>query len=583
MRYIQCTTLSLCFLLILNACEPITSEKHYLESTWKLAYDPDRVGLREGWFDNDHDRSNWEQTEVPGHWADAAYDGFAWYATEIQAKNIPSGYNLALVFESIDDNAVIWLDGRLFGKQMGYNIKFYLDIGDKLSDGKGHQLVLRIEDTGGPGGIDQPVYLQPYLNEIDLLRNEASKQKAPKSPDWVQNANIYEIFVRSHSNNRNFKAIEQDLERIQALGIDLIWLMPIHPIGVKNHKGTVGSPYAVQNYYEVNPRFGTLDDFKSLVTAVHARGMHIILDMVVNHTAWDNPLIVEHPEWYTQNEAGDIVAPNADWWDTADLNYESPELRAWMLEMLVWWQKETNIDGFRFDVAELVPNDFWASAKAACQTINPDVFFLAEGAVPDLHLNGHDMTYSWNMWSGITQLAMGTADPSEVKRSYELEQYQYPQGSLRMRFTENHDKTRSHALIPDDDLNLTAWAFIALMKGNPLIYAGQEIGADVNIDILLDQRIAWSKADRSLEKTMGEILNFRKIWIKPDSPFEIIIADNDRNIMAYKHGSLLAFFNFSGTDFKFKADGVEKVLLGELDLTEEGQFILTAGKFGVVQ
>jgi len=121
------------------------------------------------------------------------------------------------------------------------------------------------------------------------------------------------------------------------------------------------------------------------------------------------------------------------------------------------------------------------------------------------------------------------------------------------------------------------------MKGNPLIYAGQEIGADVNIDILLDQRIAWSKADRSLEKTMGEILNFRKIWIKPDSPFEIIITDNDRSIMAYKHGPLLAFFNFSDQDFKFKADGVEKVILGELNLTEEGQFILTAGKFGVVQ
>ncbi len=583
MRYLQHTLLILISLLVLTSCEPISTDKQYLDKPWKLAYDPERVGLRAGWFDNGYDRSSWEQTEVPGHWSDDDYDGFAWYSTEIQAKNIPSGYNLALVFESIDDNTVIWLDGRLFGKQIGYNIKFYLDIGDQLGDGKVHQLVLRIEDIAGPGGIDKPVYLEPYLNEIDLLRNEASKQKAPKSPDWVQNASIYEIFVRSHSKDRNFKGVEQDLDRIKALGIDLIWLMPIHPIGVKNHKFTVGSPYAVQNYHEVNPRFGTMEDFKSLVDAVHSRGMHIILDMVINHTAWDNPLIEDHPDWYSRNDSGEIVAPNADWWDTADLNYDSAELRAWMIEMLGWWLKETNIDGFRFDVAELVPNEFWASAKAASQKINPDVFFLAEGAVPELHLNGHDMTYSWNMWSGITQLATGTADPSEIKRSYELEQFQYPQGALRMRFTENHDKTRAHALIPDDDLNLTAWAFIALMKGSPLIYAGQEIGADVDINIHLDQRIAWSKADRSLEKSMGDILKFKKTWIKPDSQFEFIIADNNHGILAFKHGSLLAFFNFSDQDFKFKATGIEEVLLGDLSITEDGQFILTAGNFGVVQ
>jgi len=578
-------TLALSMVMIfISGCDTLTKEAQLLDAPWTLKYDSARVGLRQGWFDNEYDRSNWETTEVPGVWADDRYDGFAWYSTQIQAKNIPAGYNLALVFDSIDDNAVVWLDGRLFGKQMGYNIKFYFDIGDKLADGKIHQLVLRIEDLGGPGGIPGAVYLEPYTDEVDLLRSEASKHKAPKSPDWVMNANIYEVFVRSHSADRSFKAVTADLERIQALGIDLVWLMPIHPIGVKNHKFTVGAPYAVQNYYQVNPRFGRLDDFKALVDSVHSRGMHIILDMVLNHTAWDNPLIEEHPDWYTKNEAGEIVSPaNTDWSDTADLDYDKPELRSWMIEMLGWWLQETGVDGFRFDVAELVPNDFWSEARKYCQQINPEVFFLAEGAQPELHLNGFDMTYSWNIWEGITQLAQGNADPSEIKRSYDMEQLQYPQGALRMRFTENHDKERSHKLIPDDDLNLTAWAFIALMKGNPLIYAGQEIGAKSNIDIHLDNRIDWKKGNRQLEKSMATILKLRKTWISPDSKFEIIIADNDRKILAYHHGSLLVFFNFSETEFKFKGDGIEEVLMGNLPLDEEGRFILSARHFAVVK
>jgi len=569
--------------LLMPGCETLIPEAQLLDAPWVLKYDSSRVGLREGWFDDDYERSMWESTEVPGVWADGEYDGFAWYSTQIQAKNIPAGYNLALVFDSIDDNAVVWLDGRLFGKQMGYNIKFFFDIGDKLADGKLHHLVLRIEDTGGPGGIPGAVYLEPYINEVDLLRSEASKHKAPKAPDWVMDANIYEIFVRSHSDDRSFNAVADDLNRIQVLGIDLVWLMPIHPIGVKNHKLTVGAPYAVQNYYEVNPRFGSMDDFKALVDSVHERGMHIILDMVLNHTAWDNPLVVEHPDWYMKNEAGEMVSPNTDWWDTVDLDYNNPELRKWMMEMLGWWLEETGVDGFRFDVAELVPNDFWGEAKQYCQDLNPEVFFLAEGARPELHLNGHDMTYSWNIWEGITQLAQGNADPSEIKRSYEMEQFQYPQGALRMRFSENHDKIRSHMLIPDDDLNLTAWAFVALMKGNPLIYAGQEIGADSQIDIHLDDKIDWEKGDRHLEASMAEILNLRKTWITHASQFEIIIADNDRKIIAYKHGSLLAFFNFSESDFKFKADGIDSVLLGELPLDDAGNFILAPRHFTVVK
>ena len=569
----------------MSGCESLSNDAQLLEAPWVLKYDSSRVGLREGWFDNDYDRSKWESTEVPGTWADGDYDGFAWYSTQIQAKNISTGYNLALVFDSIDDNAVVWLDGRLFGKQMGYNIKFFFDIGDKLADGKVHQLVLRIEDMGGPGGIPGSVYLEPYIEEIDLLRSEASKHKTPQAPEWVLNAPIYEIFVRNHTPEGTFKAVTNDLDRIQSMGIELIWLMPIQPIGEENRKGSAGSPYSVKDYYGVSPDLGNLEDFKALVQAVHDRGMHIILDFVLNHTAWDNQLMQEHPAWYTHDEAGKIIPPNTDWSDVADLNYDEPALRSYMIEMLQWWITETDIDGYRFDVAELVPNNFWSDAKKACQDVKPEVFFLAEGAEPELHLNGHDMTYSWNMWEGLTQMAMGNADPSEVKRSYELEEFQYPQGALRMRFTENHDKVRSAVLIEDKSLNLTAWAFTGLMKGNPLIHAGQEIGATQAPQPALFEKmpIQWDRGDTEITKVMTDVLQLRKENIEHNSPFQTIIADNDRKIMAYKHGPLLVFFNFSDSEFKFKADGIDSILMGDLPLDEAGNLILSPRHFAVVK
>ena len=571
--------------LLMSGCETIHTDAQLLDAPWTLKYDSSRVGLRAGWFDNDHDRSTWEETTVPGVWADDDYDGFAWYSTEIQAKNIPAGYNLALVFDSIDDNAVVWLDGRLFGKQMGYNIKFFFDIGDKLADGKVHHLVLRIEDTGGPGGIPGAVYLEPYIDEVDLLRNEASKVKAPASPEWVKDAAIYEVFVRQHSQEGTFQGLIKDLDRIKALGIDLIWLMPVHPIGLENRKGSVGSPYSVKDYYAVSPDLGTLEDFKQLVQEIHLREMHVILDFVMNHTAWDNELMDQHPDWYSQDDNGVTIPPNTDWHDVADLNYDNPALRSYQLDMLQWWIKETDIDGFRFDVAELVPNDFWVDAKAACQEVKKDVFFLAEGAKPELHLNGHDMTYSWNMWEGVIQLAQGTADPSELKRSYEMEKLQYPQGALRMRFSENHDKTRSATLIPDRELNLTAWAFIALMDGNPLIYAGQEIGTKGNYLPALFEKIPlkWKQGDMAISQVMSAVLQIRKEHLTSASPFKFIIANNDKKILAYQHGPLLGFFNFSDSDFKFKAGGIDSVLMGDLPLDEAGNFILSPHRFTVMK
>jgi len=570
-------------LLILQSCNSLSPEKQALTGPWKLKYDPERIGLRQGWFNTDLDRSDWVDTKVPGYWADGDYTGFAWYNTEVQANTFPAGYNLAIVFDSIDDNAVIWLDGRLFGKQLGHDVKFYYDIGDKLADRQAHELTVRIENTGGPGGINGAVYLEPYLIETDLLRTEASKQLAPPAPAWAQNAALYEVFVRDHTAAGTFSALRDDLDRIQALGVDIIWLMPIQPLGKKNAKGSLGSPYSIRDYYNVNPDFGTLQDFKELVAAVHAQGMHIILDFVLNHSSWDNDLLAEHPDWYTHNAAGEIISPNADWTDVADFNYDKPALRTYMLKLLRWWLQETGIDGYRFDVAELVPNTFWALAKADCQQIKPDVFFLAEGAQPELHLNGHDMTYSWNMWAGVTQLAQGVAEPTEVKRSFDQEKYQYPQGALRLRFTENHDKARSHHVIPNADQNMTAWALIALMPGDPLIYAGQEVGATHQPSLFAREPIDWQAGSQQVAEMMTAVLKLRKQYLKPGAAFQILLADNARQVMAYRHGPLLSFYNFSADTFSFSAAGMDTILYGGLVQNADSTLSLLPHKFGVIK
>lgn len=570
--------------VLMGGCDPVTSEATSLDGSWLFHYDRDTTGIEQGWYETAQDRSGWESLDVPGFWRDNDFDGFGWFAREFDFGYIPGGHHLALLFHSVDDNARVWLNGHELGEHRGYNRRFFFDVSEEIHENGRNLLVVRVEDSGGPGGINQSVELMPYRDAVDLLRSPESYETMPPAPEWVQNAHIYELFVRVYSPQGNFQAVTDDLGRLQNLGVDVLWLMPIHPIGELNAKGSYGSPYAVRDYYGIHPEMGTLADFKALVDSVHARGMHIILDFVLNHTAWDNALITEHPDWYTRNDTGAIVAPpGTDWWDTADLNYDNSDLRAYLVEMLTWWIQETDIDGFRFDVAELVPNDFWAAAKAACKAIKPDVFFLAEGNKPALHLNGHDMTYSWNIWETVTQVARGELPVSALQESYEGEALQYPVNALRMRFTENHDKPRSRQNIGDRALNRTAWAFTALMKGNPLIYAGQEQGEQRRPDILEDQPIDWEVGDHFLERRMAEILKLRRTYIRPDSPFEIVLAHDAKRIIAYKHGSLLAFFNFSDKPFQFNATGVDSVLMGDMERSPEGEYILPAKEFGVFQ
>src|SRR6187402_1914987 len=223
-------------------------------------------------------------------------------------------------------------------------------------------------------------------------------------PEWSKNATIYEVNIRQFTPEGTFKSFETHLPRLKALGVDIIWLMPIHSIGEKNRKGTLGSYYAVKDYYGVNSEFGNLSDFKALVDKIHSMGMHVILDWVANHSSTDNALVKQHPEWYIKDEAGNFEpTPWRDYDDIIDFDYQQPGIRKYMTEALKYWVKETNIDGYRCDVASFMPLEFWENARKELDSIKP-VFMLAESETFDLHRKAFDMTYAWSLWECLHKI-----------------------------------------------------------------------------------------------------------------------------------------------------------------------------------
>jgi glycosidase len=312
-------------------------------------------------------------------------------------------------------------------------------------------------------------------------------------PAWSRNATIYQINLRQFTEEGTLRAAESQLPRLKDLGADILWLMPIHPIGKKNRKGSLGSPYAVQDYLAVNPEFGELADLQHFVSAAHALGMYVILDWVANHTAWDNPLTQEHPEWYTRDWKGDFCpTPWRDWDDVIDLDFSNPELRKYMTEALKYWVVSADIDGYRCDVAGFVPTDFWNHARRELDAIKP-VFLLAEWESRDLHAESFDMTYGWSWYDAVHKITMGGEDLSRLFTFYSHNEKEYPHDSIRMLFVSNHDKNSWEGTEFEqfgDGLD-AAIVLSVIGGGMPLIYNGQEAGNPKRLAFFEKDPIQW--------------------------------------------------------------------------------------------
>ncbi|QNE40168.1 alpha-amylase [Hymenobacter sp. NBH84] len=343
-------------------------------------------------------------------------------------------------------------------------------------------------------------------------------------PEWAAHASIYEVNVRQYTPEGTFRAFAEHLPRLAAMGVGIVWLMPIHPIGELHRKGTLGSQYAVRDYFAVNPEFGTLDDLRHVVEEAHRLDMHVILDWVANHTSWDNPLVTEHPEWFTKDENGQMVPPIPDWEDVVDLDYHSQELRRYMTDALLYWVREADIDGYRCDVAGLVPTDFWDAARQELDQVKP-VFMLAEwdelypsGGQTWENFNSNtrllerafDMTFGLRLHYFLDHVAEGKQPLREVDAYLAAERAKYPRNVYLMHFTSNHD-VNSWDGTEYERLGENALPFAVLctlLPGMPLVYTGQEAALNKRLAFFDRDTIDWN--DYPLQAFYTTLLQLKK-------------------------------------------------------------------------
>lgn len=327
------------------------------------------------------------------------------------------------------------------------------------------------------------------------INPEAQKRYNVLQPQWSSHAVIYQVNTRQFSKKGNFDGVREGLAHIKSLGADIVWLMPIHPIGEKNRKGELGSPYAVKDYLAVNPEFGTEKDFKALVDEAHRLSLKIIIDWVPNHSAWDNPLVDQYPEWYAKDYKGDFrPSPWWDWSDIIEFDYEQVGLRKYMIEALCYWVETFDIDGFRCDVAGYVPNDFWQQAVRKLNTIKP-VFMLAEWENRDLHENAFNMTYAWSWNETLHELAHGRCSLDRLRKYYSWNERSWPHSAYRMTFVSNHDKNAwdgTHREQFGDALEACI-ALSVVGEGMPLIHNGQEAGETKRLAFFERDPIDWQE------------------------------------------------------------------------------------------
>lgn len=376
-----------------------------------------------------------------------------------------------------------------------------------------------------------------------------------KHAEWSKNAVIYEVNVRQFSKEGTFKAFETQLPRLKELGVDILWFMPIYPIGEIDRKGTLGSYYSIKDYKSINPEFGSMDDFRDVVNEAHRLGMKVIIDWVANHTSRDAKWISTNPEWYVIDSTTKKPVTPFDWTDVAKLDYSNAGMRAAMLEAMRFWVDEAKIDGFRCDVAAEVPVDFWDNAVAELKKSSPDLFMLAEADKPELQMKAFDMYYSWNLFKLMNDMAKGKANTDSLRSYIKNELNRFPENTIPMNFTSNHDENSWNGT-EFERLGVQAGQMAALtfiLPGMPLIYNGQESGFNRRLQFFEKDSIDW-QPESSFNLLYKSLCALKKANPALNSPLTSkmseLITDKPDKVLALKYSTgnntLIAIFNFSG-------------------------------------
>lgn len=392
---------------------------------------------------------------------------------------------------------------------------------------------------------------------------------------------IYSIYVRNHSEEGTFKAVEKDLERIKNLGTDIIWFMPIHPIGVKNKKGDLGCPYAIKNYREVNPEYGTLEDFKSCVDKIHALGMKCIIDVVYNHTSPDSWLVENHPEYFYKKPDGNLGNRVGDWWDVVDLDYNNKDLWDYQIDTLKMWAEV--VDGFRCDVASLIPVDFWIKAREEVSKVRPNAIWLAESVhtnfLIDLRRHGisgnsdcevyqaFDICYDYDVQPYFAGYLKGENTLSYYVDRLNLQEGIYPENYIKLRFLENHDNPRAKDLIKDENQLINWTAFQYFQKGTTLIYAGQET-ENTKCPSLFDKDLVDWNTGKDITKLMQKLYKIKKNNIFIDGSYRLFADEDNQTIIGYykKNGEkVVGVFSLKGIEGEIKVKLQDGEYINEID------------------
>lgn len=401
---------------------------------------------------------------------------------------------------------------------------------------------------------NQPAKTDNLMDSISIVKH---------TPNWAKNASIYEVNVRQYTPEGTFRAFQQHLPRLKAMGVDILWLMPINPIGEKNRKGTLGSYYSVKDYTAVNPEFGSEADFKNLVNEAHKLGMKVIIDWVANHTAWDNVWITPHPDWYTQDSTGKIIIPaGTDWEDTADLNYDNNELRKAMIDAMAYWVKNDDIDGFRCDVAGMIPLTFWLHARKMLDEVKPDLFFLAEDDKPAIH-QAFDMTYNWQLKDVINDIAKGKKNTEDIVNHFTEEATKYKPEDIRMNFITNHDENTwsgdeyERLKLPEAIDAYTALTYV--IPGIPLTYTGQEEPLKKRLKFFDKDTVGFKNYVRQdFIKKLNKLKRDNDVLWSNDYKTSLKVLKNSspKNVLSFIRfkgdKQILCVFNFSSKTQTFK-------------------------------
>lgn len=389
-------------------------------------------------------------------------------------------------------------------------------------------------------------------------------------PDWARGSTIYEINVRQFSASGRFAAVTADLPRLQALGVDILWLMPIHPIGEVHRKGPLGSYYAAKDYLAVNPEFGTEQEFRDLVNGAHALGLRVILDWVPNHVSPDNPLTRTHPHFFWRDEQGNLTPPHGtDWTDVVQFDFAAPGLLEYQDDVLLHWVKNFGIDGFRCDVAWGLPTPFWNEVVRRVRAVKPDALFLAEAELPQQQVAAFNLSYGFDLHHAMNSVAQGKKSASAIDEAYAKIRAHFPRGAALMVFTSSHDEN-SWAGTEFERMGAGYAPFAVLtflLDGVPMIYNGQETGLDRRLEFFQRDPIVWPKEPHPTTRLYQVMTRLRREHpaLHTGAPMRRLDTTDNATFYAVERAAgtrrVVGLFNLTAKDAK--ADLFDPALAGD--------------------